>query len=374
MSVFTGGGHLGAAMALEKYINKVDSTSKTLIVDVLDYVSPAVSKIVVKTYMSMLKWTPKLYGKMYNTSDANDCLIGENLNFFGSKVSALFSFKINRLVNKFNPDIVVCTHPFALQMVKNLGIPTIAILTDYDIHPLWIKECINAYIIPHEYLVDGVIEKGVERQKIYTFGIPVEDKFFDTFERKDILNEFGLKDKTTFLIMGGSLGLGKIEEIFLKLIESEKDFQMVVVTGSNKKLKNRLQKQLEYIRKDVVILDYTDKINKLMEVADFIITKPGGLTVAESLIKKLPICIISPIPGQEEKNTNFLVNCGVAIRLKEDYDIDSFLDEVMDDEIKLNNMREIAGILSKPNACRDIYNLMCELVLENNLNKRRCSY
>ena len=164
---------------------------------------------------------------------------------------------------------------------------------------------------------------------------------------------------------------GEIKNVFLRFMKSKKDFQMIIVTGKNKKLKRKLEKYLRGIHsdKDVRILGYTDKINKLMDIADFIITKPGGLTVAESLLKKLHICIISPIPGHEEKNANFLVNCGVAARLEENDDVDSFLNQVMYNKVRISSMGEIAGLLAKPNACRDIYNLMCKLVFKNNLKE-----
>ncbi len=369
LSVSTGGGHLKAAKALSEYIKMVDDTSEILVIDTLKYASPIVNKIIVNTYINMLKLTPKVYGKIYNASDTNSCLVGENLNYLGSGVNALFSFKINKLVKEFKPDIVVCTHPFSLQMVKKLDIPTIAILTDYAMHPLWVKNCIDAYVIPHEFLIEDAVDKGADRQKIYPLGIPIENKFLKEYNRKDILNEFGLEDKTTFLIMGGSLGLGKIEDVFLRLAESRREFQIVVVAGSNQKLKRKLEKHVKYIHsKNVCILNYTDKIDKLMEISDFVITKPGGLTVAESLAKRLPICIISPIPGQEEKNSDFLLNCGVAINFGNGK-IDSFLSQIMDNRAKVDSMKKVAGVLAKPNALKDIYNLMCKLIKDNKLKR-----
>lgn len=373
LAVATGGGHLKAAKALSEYIQSKDCESETLIIDTLKYANPLIDKLVVKTYLNTLKTTPKIYGKLYNITDEKE-LLGDNINDFSNGVNRLFSFKVKRLILSFKPDIIVCTHPFSLQMVLairkklKIKIPIVDIVTDYAIHNLGIRNGVDAYIIPHEFLVNDAINKGIPRDKIFSLGIPVENKFLKHTEKTDILQKFGLVDTLTFLVMGGSLGFGEIEDIFIKLIRCNRHIQIIVVTGTNKKLKNHLEKESKHLYgdKNIVILSYVNEVNELMEVADFIITKPGGLTISESLIKKLPIILMSPIPGQEERNANFLINCGVAARITEHDNIDTLLNQVVDNTIRVKSMKQIAKTLAKPNACHDIYELMCRLVNDNN--------
>lgn len=369
LAAATGAGHLKAAKALSEYIQQTDKSAKTLIIDTLKYANPIIDKLIVKTYINTLKTTPRIYGKLYNMTEEKD-LIGDNINDLSNGVNKLFSFKIKRLIKDFMPDIIVCTHPFSLHMVLGVrekldrNIPIVSIITDYAVHPLWIREGVDAYIIPHEFLINDALNKGIEQDKIYPFGIPVESKFLMKSNRMDVLEKFNLEDKLTLLIMGGSLGIGEIESIFIKLIKSSRPLQIIVVTGTNKKLKAHLEEYSNniYGNKNIVILSYVNEVNELMEISDMIITKPGGLTVSESLIKELPICIMSPIPGQEEKNADFLTNCGVAARIREHDSIDSFLCQVVDNNIRVESMKKIAKILAKPNSCKDIYSLMCSLI------------
>ena len=368
-SAATGGGHIKAAKALSEYIRSVDTSANVLNVDTLRYANPIIDKIIVGTYINTLKTTPKIYGKLYDITDEGD-MLGDNLNELSNGINKLFSFRIKRLLREFLPDVIVCTHPFALHMAMSarkkleFKVPIIAVVTDYAVHPLWVKGDADAYVIPHEFILNDAINKGIERDKIYPYGIPIGNEFLEYVDRSLILDKFKLRDETTLLIMGGSLGFGEIENIFVKLVGANRSLQIVVVTGMNSKLKLQLEKYMRDIntRKNIVILGYVDDINSLMEVANCVITKPGGLTVAEALAKNVPICVISPIPGQEEKNATFLINSGVAARLKEHDDVDDFLCQVIDNQVRYSSMKRIASMLAKPNACEDIYNLIKRII------------
>ncbi|MBP5426631.1 MAG: UDP-N-acetylglucosamine--LPS N-acetylglucosamine transferase [Clostridiales bacterium] len=367
-SVSTGAGHTKAAQALSEYIKHQDKESCILKVDTLKYASFFVDKIVINVYINMLKTTPKIYGKLYDITNGGHRL-GENINGLSNRINKLFLFKIKKLLKEFTPDIIICTHPFALQMARNakkklnLCVPLLAVVTDYAVHPLWVKGCADAYILPHEFILNDAMNKGIDRDKIYTYGIPVEDKFLYKLDKNLVRKKFGFEDVTTFLIMGGSLGFGDIENIFIKLIKVQRPLQIVVVTGTNNKLKKQLDKYIYdiHIKKSISILGYVAEINELMDVSDCIITKPGGLTVAEALIKEIPICVISPIPGHEEKNATFLINSGVAACLDKHDSLEDFLCQVLDNEVRYNNMKRITKVLAKPNACKDIYGLIKKL-------------
>jgi hypothetical protein len=147
LAVSAGGGHLKASEVIKNYIQSNCSNSQTYIVDVYKYVSPIIDKLVIGSYLKTLKNSPKLWGKIYELAEK-----GDNVGDLSNTLNKIFSFKIKRLVKSFKPDVIVCTHPFPLQMACNLkkngkiDIPIINIITDYATHSLWINEYVDAYI------------------------------------------------------------------------------------------------------------------------------------------------------------------------------------------------------------------------------------
>lgn len=357
LAVSAGGGHQKAAEAVKEYVQAKYPSYQTKIVDAYRYVSPILDKVVIGSYLKTLKNSPKLWGKIYELAEK-----GENVNDISQTINRIFSFKIKKLVKDFKPDIIICTHPFPLHMVCNLkkngtiNIPILNIITDYATHSLWVNEYVDAYVVAHDMLVHEMVERGVQKDKILPFGIPICNSFLSPRERSSIINDFGLQDKSTFLLMGGSLGLGEIKKLFIKLLESPRDFQIVIVCGKNLKLKKQLEKiYTNYTSsKKVVILGFTYKVHELMSISDLIITKPGGLTITESLLMKLPIVIISPIPGQEEKNAAFLLNNGAGIRLNDVNEINRVLSQYIDNPLRIKHIKEMSEYLAKPNSTKDL--------------------
>ena len=368
LSVSAGGGHLKAAEAIKEKIEQVYPGSRTMIVDVFRHLNPVVDKLIIGSYLSTLKKTPNIYGKLYEISEA-----GDNISDLSNTVNKLLSFKIKKLINEFAPSIIVCTHPFPLQMVATLksrgkiSTPSVAVVTDYVAHPLWFHNCADAYVVAHQHIKYDMIERGVPEEIIYPYGIPVCSDFLYRRNRKDLLTEFGLQDKLTALIMGGSLGFGEIKNTFLSMLNSKKDLQIIVITGKNVKLKRQLEIYAQHKDKKVVLLSYTTRIPDLMDVADFIITKPGGMTVSEALVKELPMFIISPIPGQEERNALFLVNNGAAARIMDNGRTDSILSQIIDNPLRVRHMKEMSRYLARPNAAMDITGLLGRMTQNSKL-------
>jgi processive 1,2-diacylglycerol beta-glucosyltransferase len=329
----------------------------------MKYINPIVDKLIIGSYLSAVKKTPAIYGKLYALSDT-----GENINNISKTVNKLLSFKIKKLINELKPSVIVCTHPFPVQMLSNLrrkgrvNIPIVAVVTDYAVHPLWTFASLDAYVVPHEFLKLEAIEKGFSGDIIYPLGIPVSTNFLKKRDKSEILTELGLEEKLTVLLMGGSLGFGEVEDVFQALLHCEKDLQIIAVTGQNLKLKKQLENYSIVTGKNVKILSYTEKVSDIMDISDLIITKPGGMTITESIIKELPIVIMSPIPGQEEKNAQFLLSNGAAVRITQNDDVASVLKQIIDDPSGVLKMKEKARRLAKPNSCPDIIELLEKLV------------
>jgi processive 1,2-diacylglycerol beta-glucosyltransferase len=214
-------------------------------------------------------------------------------------------------------------------------------------------------------LKDEFILKGVDEKRIYPYGIPVSRQFLESTDRKTIFSGLGFDEKPTVLLMGGGLGLGSIKVIFKVLMQSRLDIQIIAVTGNNTKLK----RQIEYLSREgchkVKVCGFTDKIPDFMAVSDILITKPGGLTISEALIKELPMIIISPIPGQEERNANYLLNKGVAVSLDKTDDTVNTISELLDNNDLREQMKINSRKIAKPDAVVDIANLVMSLHMKN---------
>jgi len=358
-SISMGAGHLRAAECLKEYVDQKYPKSRSLIIDTFKYINPIVHKILVDGYLSIARNVPYAYGALYSMSEKMD-----NLNKLSNALSKIFSYKLVKLINDFNPSIIVCTHPFPLQIVsclkkeRKIHVPSIGILTDYVNHPFWFHDNIEAYIVSHDKIKQDMVRCGISENRIYSCGIPVSRIFLKKTPKYTLLKKYGLDNKFTILIMGGSLGFGNIKKVFLSLLKSEKDMQIIVVAGKNKKLEQQLKTCSSHYNKKTLVIGYTNEICNLMDITDLIITKPGGMTISEALVKELPIFIMSPIPGQEERNSRFLTNSGAAEKIYTEKDVQNIINTVFYNPDKLSNMKENSKKLCLPNSGYDIVNLM----------------
>lgn len=363
LSISMGAGHLKAAEALKEYVDQRYPNSRSLVIDTFKYINPIIHKIIVDGYLSIIRSVPCAYGALYRMSERVD-----NINKLSNALSKVFSYKLVKLIKDFNPSIIVCTHPFPLQIVsclkreRKIDIPSIGILTDYVNHPFWFLDNIESYIVAHDKIKRDMVNCGLPENRIYSYGIPVSKTFLKKSPKDKLIEKYGLKDKFTILIMGGSLGFGDIKKVFLALLESKRDLQLIVVTGKNKKLKNHLQNYIDQYNKKVLLIGYTNEVYNLMDIADLIITKPGGMTISEALVKELPIFVMSPIPGQEERNSHFLITNGAAEKIYTEKDIQKIIHTVLNNPHKLKSMKEKSKKLSLPNSGYEIVNLMEALV------------
>lgn len=363
LSVSTGSGHIKAAQAIKEAAEVYYPCSRHLLVDSLKYINPVVDKLVVGGYLNTIRTSPQIYGKLFRFSEVSD-----NIYHFSKAINNFFSFKVKGLIESFEPSIIVCTHPFSIQMISTLkkreasDIPVIAVLTDFIIHSFWIDGNIDAYIVANDSMRNEMILRGIAPDRVFSYGIPVSDNFTIKKDRTFLLKDLGLSNRTTILIMGGSLGLGEITGAFLALLKSHMDIQIIVITGENAKVKKGLEELAAHSDKPVKILSYTDRVADYMDVSNLIITKPGGMTTAEALVKQVPIVLISPIPGQEEGNSSFLCREGAAVRINRINDISNIVQQLLSNPLQISLMKTAAMRLARPNAGRDTAALIETLI------------
>ncbi|EJO5346201.1 UDP-N-acetylglucosamine--LPS N-acetylglucosamine transferase [Clostridium botulinum] len=365
LSVSAGGGHGHAAEALKSYIKLNNDKAEITVIDTLKYINPLIDKVIIGSYLKTLKVNPSLFGKLYDHSEDDDCIATA----ISSNFNKIMTYKLSPLLKEFKPDTIICTHPFPAEMISimkgkgKLNIPSLTILTDYAPHSIWIQDHTDAYIVSNSDMIDEMVTRGVDKNKIFDFGIPVSPGFLNIYDNEKTLKELGLNTYTpTFLIMGGSLGIGKITDLYSELIKIEQNIQIIIITGNNKKLYNQLNKLKENSNKETRIIGFTNKVNKYMQCCDLLLTKPGGLTITEALISNIPMAIFSPIPGQEEKNAKFLLKHNLAINIDCIENTKNIIDDLLKSKSTLKTMSLNCSKFSKPNSGNDIYNLLKFLV------------
>ena len=389
MSASTGGGHNRAARAIKEELIKKTIDGKNIeckIIDSLKLVNTTMDKIISTGYEKSAIYTPNAYGKVYRFSETG--LISKN-EFKGNMITTFMAKRFRKLLLDERPDLIIGTHPFpmiALSTLKkqcsinsntvfhtsfndnfnsqfnNQNFPTlISVLTDYTTHSTWIQNELDYYIVGHEYVKELLISEGVEYKKIKPLGIPVEKSFLEHRNREVVLSELGFDPKKlTVLLMGGSFGAGNMKETFEEMLDIDRDFQILVITGRNESLKEKLSKKLESHanNKIVHILGFTDKMNDILSSIDILVTKPGGLTTTEALLKTVPMIVPYYIPGQEEENLDFLCNCGCALRTTKKYTLSVLLKVILDDSSRLELLKNNIKSIRKLNSSQNIANLI----------------
>lgn len=394
MSASTGGGHNRAARAIKEELTNKSVKGITIdceIIDSLKIVNGTMDKLISRGYEKSAKYTPKAWGGVYKLTETN--LISRN-EFKDNPLTSLVSRKLKKLIEIKKPDLIIGTHPFpmiALSTLKrnsiscannesnafteslhkyyeNLNIPPlVTVLTDYTTHSAYIQNEIDYYIAGHEYVKELLIEDGIDSDKIKPYGIPVEKSFLSHRDREVVLSELNLDpNKFTVLLMGGSFGAGSIKDTLSELISIDRDFQIIVVAGRNKSLKDKLDKTItlnqDSIDKKICVLGFTDKMNDLLASVDILVSKPGGLTTTESLLKEVPMIVPYFIPGQEEENLDFLSNCGASLRTSKKYTLSIILKVLIDNPDRIDVAKQNIRSIKKLNASQDIAKLAFDVL------------
>lgn len=353
-------GHRQATMAIGKSLKRLLPDAEVMSINGFGYTYPILEKVVNKAYMGVIKSTPKVWDYIYD----NPSVVKRSTHIknFLHKTSHK---KLQALFDKFKPDTVVCAQAFPCGMVadykrfNNLDLTLIGVLTDFSPHSFWINEGVDHYIVPSEETRDRFLKKGVPAETIKVYGIPIRAKFAEKLDKAQIAAKLGFDpDVPTILIMGGGQGLGPIRKVVKSLIKIKQNIQLIVIAGTNRKLNEWLKKVPKKTTKKIVFYDYANNVDELMTLATMIITKPGGMTTAESLAKGLPMVIVNPIPGQEMRNTDFLLQNGIAVRIDKTHDISEEVDLLLKSPAKLAAMRDAALANGRPYSADDIARLI----------------
>ncbi|MDR0885895.1 MAG: glycosyltransferase [Clostridiales Family XIII bacterium] len=367
LSVSTGEGHHATGVAIKNQFEQLGV--ECTLIDAFEYIDPKLSKLVSKTYSISAAYAPKPLASI-----AYDAVV--NVDKPSRKVSAtnatntILAWDLKRHLEEFNPDIIICTHVMSSMMAHKMkekgwtDAITVGIVTDFTVHPMWQDtSSLDYYVVASELLELQMAKKGLSIHKVLPFGIPIRPKFSQTIPQSVARTQLNLEqDRHTVLIMSGSMGHGRMDKVIESIDDLPMDFQVMVVCGSNKDAKKKIDVMVESgkLRKDYQVYGYVDNVDVMMDAADCIVTKPGGITSSEALAKGLPMIMINPIPGWEVRNAEFMLNNGIALYATKSFPLDEAMFSLLRHDNRLQNLRETIALYSKKDSTKHL----CEFLID----------
>lgn len=354
--VSAGAGHTRAAQAVYRVLQN-DPERQAVIIDALDYTSPLFKAIYRETYTWMVRHAPAVWAGAFAFLDIP--LLQKPV----SLVRRFYNHANSRLLEKFliteNFDYVVSTHflptevAAALIRAGKISSKLITVVTDYDVHHIWLARGVYRYCVASDWTREKITRMGVPKENAVVTGIPIDDRFTTPPDIGELKARLGLdRDKFTVLMATGSFGFGPMEKIAFAMPE---DFQVIVVCGHNRVLRDRLR---DKARPHIIPLGLVDNMHELMAVSDAMVTKPGGLSITEAMNSQLPMIFFSPIPGQETRNIFILGQYGIGKAGLSVQDMIRELENMRQSRDYYRTLLRRARALARPGAVRDIISLL----------------
>ena len=359
LSVSAGAGHMRAAEALRSFAASHDTPIAATHLDVMNFVPAGFRKLYTDFYIDLVNKHPTAWGYLYHaTNEAEPDSFMQRLR---QKVERLNTRALLREIDAIKPDAIICTHFLPAEILANtirkncLDCPVWVQVTDFDLHRMWVQEHMAGYFAASEEVAYRMRAMGIAADHVHVTGIPIMPAFGKVLDRKVCAQEFGIDAaRTTIMLMGGGAGLGSLDDVAERLLALNGDFQLIVLAGKNAAALNALQAIAKRYPGRLLPQGFTDKVERLMACADLVITKPGGLTSSECLAMGLPMIVNSPIPGQEERNADYLLEQGVALKAFDPVTLEYRVGLLIGRPDKLADMHAKARALGRPDAAKRV--------------------
>jgi processive 1,2-diacylglycerol beta-glucosyltransferase len=361
LSASSGAGHLRAAEALQKAFG-VRGDCVVEHIDAMKYSSKLFQSLYHQTYVSLARRAPDLLGLLYNRTDQPWKPPKPRLAMDRLNVQPMI-----RMLKRVQPDLCIATHFLPGEILawliakKKLRARSAIVITDYDVHALWLCRTVDRYYVALPESAEYLAAIGVPREKLCITGIPVDPLFAKAVDQIDARKSLQLDLRHPIVLAAaGGEGVGPVEQLVRGLLELRRPWQIVAIAGKSEKMRKRLE---DLARSAGTLpggaarlhpVGFTTAMDQYMAAADLLVGKAGGLTTSEALARALPMVLIEPIPGQEERNADHLLEAGAAIRCNNLPVAAWKIAVLLDDPARLKQMREAAGRMARPNAAADI--------------------
>lgn len=313
LSMGFGTGHNETAKVLQSEYQQMTGVHAE-IVDLLELIPKTFHPFMQNGYYGMLTRFPLFYHCLHGWTNQSKVVRYVSSELI-EKMGWAIRKKMNQLFIDMQPTKIVTTHPFSLLLLppRYQYLPSVGVVTDYELHPMWLVRVPDVLCLPKRLLSQTQLEhlSWNTGAKLLETGLPVRTAFYEELSKEEARYRLGLpQHRPVVLVMGGGAGLGPLEDLVAQLVPL-KHIQFVVLTGKNEKLYHLLNEQ--YLLEHVQIEPYRRDIPLWMSAADLLVTKPGGVTISEAIAKRLPMFLFEAFPGQEEANQAYLIKQGVAV-------------------------------------------------------------
>jgi processive 1,2-diacylglycerol beta-glucosyltransferase len=361
LSASSGGGHVRAGQALEQAFLAHGGCSVEH-VDALEYVSKLFQRIYNDAYVAMMRRAPDFLGLLYKSMDQPWQRPTVRLAF-----DRLNAQPMIRVLKRVQPDLCIATHFLPAEILawlianEKLRTHDAVVVTDYDVHATILNGIMERYYVALQEAAEYLTRLGIPREKLRVTGIPIDPQFEIPLDRGEARRKLGLAlEAQVLLLSAGGYGIGPVEQLVRDLLAQQRPWQIITMAGKGEKLKKRLDQLVRTGGKlpgganRLVSVGFTKEVDQYMAAADVLIGKAGGLTTSEALARALPMVLIEPIPGQEERNADHLLEAGVAIRCNNLPAAAWKIAALLDCQEKLRAMRAAAKEMARPGAARAI--------------------
>jgi processive 1,2-diacylglycerol beta-glucosyltransferase len=358
-----GDGHLQVAKAIEDAFRITYPHLNSVLVDFMELTHPVLHQVSHYLYIQGMRRCPMAYGFIHAKTRSPNRLLSlmKKMNHFGLH-------RLYTLLGTIRPIAVVSTFPLAAEAMaalKSFGltnVPTVTVITDHTNHSYWVNFSTDIYLVGSEWVRQGLLNYDVPNKQIHVTGIPIRAAFSLSLSRTCLQQKYLLDALLpTFLFMGGGYGIFEDIEPFLREIETiPNEIQIMFVCGRNLKMKQRLTVFATYSKHRIYVMGYMENIHELMIISDAIVTKPGGITISEALALEVPMILTKPLPGQEEDNSLFLQQAGVAVQTSSMKDL---IGQMMELSVKpdyLRILRRNATKIQKKHAALDAAQIIAQ--------------
>jgi processive 1,2-diacylglycerol beta-glucosyltransferase len=369
LSASVGAGHLRAAEAVEAALRQVRPDAHVKNVDVLDLTNRVFRRFYGKFYLDLVNKAPHVLGYFYDMLDRPS----KSGKYRGDRLRLMLE-KLNlrpflRFLQSEPWELIINTHFLPAEIIASLrkkrkfAAPQVTATTDFETHRLWVNQPCDRYFTATEEGARNLHSWGVPAEDIVATGIPIHPVFSEPRDRGELLARHGLRgDRPIILQLAGGFGVGPIERLYQELLNVEMPLDIVAVSGRNEKLKKKLEAVPCPQRHRRRVLGFTKQIDELMAVADLVVSKPGGLTTSETLARGAVMVIVNPIPGQESRNSDFLLENGAAIKVNNAATLAYKVNGLLGDTKRLAELRANVTRVARPRAAFEVVEKSLELI------------
>lgn len=359
-----GNGHRAIAQYIESYFKEQDPELEIMAIDLLTYSTPILGGISQKVTDFFLLKFPMGWSFIYNLFDTkiSSALASQtSMSLFKNK-------RMKKVIADFNPDLTISTHFFGSSLIdyyNRKGVidsKLITVVTDYEAHSLWLKgyKREQAIVVGDKDEVGYLIKKGVDKSKIKAIGIPINPITKSNFDVEKATKKYGFTgERPICLFFGGGGNGGTLSLPYIrKIIKSNLNIDFIYVAGKNQDSKDKVDRWIsEYKCKNVKTLGFVNNVPELLQICDFVVSKPGGAQSTESLYFKKPIIMINCSGGQEVANYKYFVKNGYGRRFRTSYMFNKFINEISENPSIIEDMKKNMSKNKNDKAMEKLYKI-----------------